>query len=80
MKSAQRLILELKSRLLKELKKYGEVTGAGLPLADAVAALEALGYSSRIAGDVVEKVWRENPGLTVPELVREALRRLAKEG
>ena len=76
----QRLILELKSRLRKELKKDGEVTGAGSPLADAVAALEALGYSSRIAGEIAEKVWRENPGLTVPELVREALKKLAKEG
>jgi Holliday junction DNA helicase RuvA len=80
LKSAQRLILELKSRLRKELKKDGEVTGAGSPLADAVAALEALGYSSRIAGEIAEKVWRENPGLTVPELVREALKKLAKEG
>lgn len=80
LKSAQRLILELKSRLSKELRKDGEVAGAELPLADAMAALEALGYSGVTAAGVVEKVWRENPDLTVPELVREALRRLAKKG
>lgn len=83
LKSAQRLILELKSRLRKDLRKDGEaaVTGlAGLPLADVVAALEALGYPSGTATGIAEKVWRENPDLTVPELVREALKRLAKEG
>jgi len=79
LKSAQRLILELKTRLRKEERKDGEPAGAGLPLADAMAALEALGYSSATATGVVEKVWRENPDLTVPELVRESLKRLAKE-
>ncbi|NLY88835.1 MAG: Holliday junction branch migration protein RuvA [Firmicutes bacterium] len=79
LKSAQRLILELKSRLSKELKKDGEAAGVELPFSDAVAALEALGYSSWTAAGAVEKVWRENPDSTVPELVREALKRLARE-
>ena len=79
LKSAQRLLLELTTRLRKEERKDGEPAGAGLPLADAMAALEALGYSSATATGVVEKVWRENPDLTVPELVRESLKRLAKE-
>lgn len=79
LKSAQRLILELKSRLGKGLREEDKAAGAELPFADAVSALEALGYSTATAAGVVEEAWRENPDLTVPELVRGALKRLVKE-
>ncbi len=78
MKTAQRLILELKPRFVKE--NGGEKTAGlpGLPFDDAVAALVALGYTSSAAFGAVKEVWQDNPNLGVPDLIRRALQKLSK--
>ncbi|HEY8343955.1 MAG TPA: Holliday junction branch migration protein RuvA [Bacillota bacterium] len=86
LKSAQRLILELKSKIAKtttteeraELAAFtGEMEG-GQPVEDAVAALVALGYQMAEATEVVKKVWQNNPNQTVPDLVRNSLKHLMR--
>jgi len=79
LKSAQRLIIELKSRLAKEDGDQKSTTTPGLPLEDAVAALVALGYTSTVASGAVKETWRENPNLKVPDLIRRALQKLVKK-
>lgn len=86
LKSAQRLILELKSQISKtlstkdraELDAKVEGKRGGEALEDAVAALVALGYQAAEAAEVVKKVWQENPGQKVPDLVRNSLKHLMR--
>lgn len=86
LKSAQRLILELKSKISKTLstKDQAELAAKvgggedGESLEDAVAALVALGYQTAEAAEVVKKVWQENPEQKVPDLVRNSLKHLMR--
>ncbi|HHZ19148.1 MAG TPA: Holliday junction branch migration protein RuvA [Firmicutes bacterium] len=84
LKTAQRLILELKSKLGKLPSGAGEggdgpTAGQGGPMNDAVAALTALGYNISDALRAVEEADSKHPGLPTGELVREALKRLARK-
>jgi Holliday junction DNA helicase RuvA len=83
LKTAQRLILELKGKLGKVIRggtgeqrsgsRYVSVVG------DAVDALVALGYPQKEASAAVDTVYKENTGLTTPEMVRLALRYLGRK-
>lgn len=86
LKSAQRLILELKSKITKAMTTQeraelaviaGGVEG-GQPVEDAVTALVALGYQMAEAAEVVKKVWQGNPAQKVPDLVRASLKHLMR--
>lgn len=82
-KTAQRIILELKSALEKEAPKFTTAAGvATTPAAsgdDAVAALEALGYEPVVALKAVQAVRAKNPDLDLQTVVKTALRQLMKE-
>ncbi len=83
LKTAQRLILELKGKLPGVVG--GSETGSKLqPViqnrsSDAVDALVSLGYPQRDAVNVVETILAENKGLTIPEIVRMALKNLGRK-
>lgn len=83
LKTAQRLVLELKGKL-------GQTTRSGTGdqitnsryrsvIADAVDALVALGYPQKEAAVAVDAVYKEDSGLTTPEMVRLALRNLGRK-
>jgi len=72
-KTAERLILELRDKL--SFVSSGESNSLGGEFEDAVGALVALGYSDRDARNALSKVSGE---LTVPELIRQALRILSR--
>lgn len=82
-KLAQRIVLELKDKVSKELQENGagavdaadaalQAIPAGYIGADAVSALMVLGYSAKESADAVRKVFRE--GMSLEETVREALK------
>jgi Holliday junction DNA helicase RuvA len=76
-KTAERLVIELRDRLAKvDLggdEGSGDVGGQGVE--DALAALEALGYSRAGADKALRKVMKSNPdAVTAEELIRLALR------
>lgn len=80
-KLAQRIILELKDKIAKDLQNdvaaAGAVPGpvpAGYVSEDAVAALMVLGYSSKEASDSVRKVYQD--GMKVEDIVRLALKNM----
>jgi Holliday junction DNA helicase, RuvA subunit len=83
LKTAQRLILELKGKLgkiisggetnIKTIESSFSISG------DAVDALISLGYPQREAISAVEALLAENKGLTSPELVRLALKNLGRK-
>ena len=85
LKSAQRLILELKSKIAKtvtteERAELTAITGGteGRQLVEDATAAIALGYPMAEATEVVKKVWQGNPNQKVPDLVRNSLKHLMR--
>lgn len=83
-KTAERLVIEMSDRLdrldgvpatLPGLQS-ATVSGAAGPQADAIAALESLGYKSKDAAAAVAKVAED--GLSSAEMIRQALKGLAR--
>lgn len=78
LKTAQRLILELKDKITKGMPP--EVSGsksystARSPVTDAIDALIALGYNAKEAASTAEAIGSSDRNLTTPEIVRKALR------
>src|SRR5690554_6501992 len=81
LKSAQRMILELKSKIQKLpvtgqegfTSSHIENKAEDGPLEDAIETLVALGYQTSTASEVVERVWRTDPKSSVSDLVRSSL-------
>ncbi len=82
-KLAQRIVLELKDKVTKELNSQKAMDAAcadeelavttGYICRDAISALMVLGYSSTEATKAVKRVQKE--GMTLEEIVKEALKR-----
>jgi Holliday junction DNA helicase RuvA len=83
LKTAQRLILELKGKLVT-LSPGSEAGGkkyfsSRSQMGDAVDALVALGYPQKEASGAVEGLLAGDKSLTTPELVRKALQQLGRK-
>jgi holliday junction DNA helicase RuvA len=85
-KTAERLILELREKLTKgkpdPLGNFGVPGHAQAAVADAVTALQNLGYPRTLAERTIQQVLRRDdasPAPALKELIREALRILGQE-
>ncbi|MBT8296567.1 MAG: Holliday junction branch migration protein RuvA [Gramella sp.] len=76
-KTAQRVILDLKDKVLKVLGD-DEVfaSPSNTNKEEALSALEILGYNRRQAGKVVEKILKDDPEATVESIIKLALKKL----
>ncbi len=76
-KTAQRVILDLKDKVLK-LYDIDEVslTQNNTNRDEALSALEVLGFIRRTSERVVEKIIKENPEATVETIIKQALKNL----
>ena len=76
-KTAQRVILDLKDKVLK-VYGLGEVSVSGYNTNkdEALSALEVLGFNKKSAEKVVDKIVRENPDVTVETIIKQALKNL----
>lgn len=79
-KTAERLIVEMRDRVLKQIEEHGEVPAGGVeqrdtPLEDAASALVALGYKPAEASRALRGV--SHDGMSSEDLIRHALRHLA---
>jgi len=76
-KTAQRVILDLKDKVLK-LYDIDEVslTQNNTNRDEALSALEVLGFIRKASERVVEKIIRENPDATVETIIKQALKNL----
>jgi Holliday junction DNA helicase RuvA len=76
-KTAQRVILDLKDKVLK-LYDLDEVslTGNNTNKDEALSALEVLGFNRKLAEKAVEKIVKENPGANVETIIKQALKNL----
>ena len=80
-KTAERLVFDLKEKIGKiavrgetpkeEKKKKDQLVD------DVISALVNLGYRKNQAESVVEQVWRQRPGASLEEILKESLRALA---
>jgi Holliday junction DNA helicase RuvA len=76
-KTAQRVILDLKDKVLK-LYDLDEVSmsQSNTNKDEALSALEVLGFIRKSAERVVEKIVKENPDATVENIIKLALKNL----
>ncbi|TRW26502.1 Holliday junction branch migration protein RuvA [Flavobacterium zepuense] len=76
-KTAQRVILDLKDKVLK-LYDLEEVSLAGYNTNrdEALSALEVLGFNKKLAEKAVEKIVKENPSAGVETIIKQALKNL----
>ncbi|TBW30158.1 Holliday junction branch migration protein RuvA [Gramella sp. KN1008] len=76
-KTAQRVILDLKDKVLKVLGDDEVfVSQNNTNNEEALSALEILGYNRRQAGKVVDKILKEDPESTVESIIKLALKKL----
>ena len=75
LKTAQRVILDLKDKVLK-IYAIEEISGISYNTnkEEALSALEVLGYIRKNAEKVVEKIIINSPTATVEELIKQALK------
>ena len=76
-KTAQRVIIELKDKVLKlyDLEEVSLLQN-NTNKDEALSALEVLGFIRKTAEKVVEKIARENPEATVEFIIKQALKNL----
>ncbi|MAZ27388.1 MAG: Holliday junction branch migration protein RuvA [Cytophagaceae bacterium] len=76
-KTAQRVILDLKDKILK-VYDMDEVSPSASNTAkdEALSALETLGFARKQAEKVCEKIIRENPSADVETIIKQALKTL----
>jgi Holliday junction DNA helicase RuvA len=82
LKIAQRLILELQTKIKKEMEIspfYQGIRHSTQNNSDAVAALVALGYQQTMASKAVNEVESNSPKLNLQDLIRESLKLLMKQ-
>ncbi len=76
-KTAQRVILDLKDKILK-VYDMGEVStlSNNTTKEEALSALEVLGFVRRQSEKVVDKAIRQDPTLSVEDIIKQALKNL----
>jgi Holliday junction DNA helicase RuvA len=76
-KTAQRVILDLKDKVLK-VYNLDEVSfvESNTNKEEALSALEVLGFARKSAEKVIEKINRDSPNATVEDLIKQALKSL----
>ncbi len=77
-KTAKRIIVELKDKLLKEgiPGQTAQTTAAGPKAEEAIAALEVLGYPRRVTQKPVQQILREHADWSSEQIIKAALKRL----
>jgi len=76
-KTAQRIILDLKDKVLKlyDMEELS-VSGYNTNKDEALSALEVLGFNKKLAEKAIEKIVKETPAATVEAIIKQALKNL----
>jgi Holliday junction DNA helicase RuvA len=77
-KTAQRLIIELRDKVLKiyEIDDEGFVNSNNTTREEALSALEVLGINKKSAERLVNKIIKDNIDITVEEIIKETLKNI----
>ena len=76
LKTSQRIILELKDKVLLLEGSEQEQLVLNTESSEAASALEVLGYSQKQTNKILSKIIAENPGINVETLIKKALNKL----
>ena len=77
LKTAQRVIIELKDKVLKVYNiDEGSVSQSNTNKEETLSALEVLGYSKKQSNQVVDKIMATNQDATIETIIKEALKKL----
>ena len=76
LKTAQRIILELKDKVLSLEDAGDESLTLNKQSEEASSALEVLGYSRKQTSKLLSKIISENPGINVESIIKKALNKL----
>ena len=79
LKTAQRLVLELKDKIVKGEAAGTEVlfkTDSGAAAEEASSALQMLGFSKPNINKAIQAILKQDPGASVEEIIKAALKRL----
>ena len=72
-KTAERVIVDLKDKILSGLDDSQEISIGNTSKEETLKALEVLGFSRKSSEKVIDKILRENPDLAVEEIIKAAL-------
>ena len=75
-KTAQRVILELKDKVMILDESGNEHFSLSNESIEAASALEVLGYSQKQTSKILSQIISENPGINVETLIKKALNKL----
>ena len=75
-KTAQRVILELKDKVMMLDESENEHLTLTNESTEASSALEVLGYSQKQTSKILTQILSENPGINVETLIKKALNKL----
>ena len=76
LKTSQRIILELKDKVLLLEGSEQEQLVLNTESTEAASALEVLGYSQKQTSKILSKIIAENPGINVESIIKKALNKL----
>ena len=76
LKTAQRIILELKDKVLSLDEAGDDSLTLNKQSVEASSALEVLGYSKKQTSKLLTKIISENPGINVESIIKKALNKL----
>lgn len=79
LKTAQRMVLELKDKIVKGDSASSEIlfrTDAGAAADEATTALQLLGFAKPNINKAIQPILKENPSASVEEIIKAALQRL----
>lgn len=79
LKTAQRMVLELKDKIVKGEGASSDVlfrTDAGAAAEEATTALQMLGFAKPNINKAIQAILKENPSASVEEIIKAALQRL----
>ena len=78
LKTAQRVIIDLKDKVRKGLASDYGIQGSktNTNREEALSALVMLGFNPAASAKVVDKIAAESPGLSLEKMIKEALRRM----
>ena len=79
LKTAQRMVLELKDKIIKGEDAGSAVlfkTDSGAAAEEASTALQMLGFSKPNINKAIQAILKQNPGASVEEIIKAALQRL----
>lgn len=79
LKTAQRMVLELKDKIVKGDAASTDLlfkTDAGAAAEEATTALQLLGFAKPNINKAIQAILKQNPGASVEEIIKAALKRL----